>query len=129
TGGPYSFQIKDLASADVLTYGVPKDRSLSPSETNFFTLSGTQGDQVSFLLQSQQRETFRVLTPTGDILSFPATVTLPVTGTYRVLVENFDPLAAAYTLTADLLGNVTVIPPPSTPLTLGATASGDISAP
>src|SRR5262249_3768424 len=115
---PYSFQIKDIASADVLTYGVPIDGSLSPSETNFFTLSGTQGDQVSFNLQSQQRETLRLLAPSGDILlavgaNDPETVTLPLTGTYRVLVEDFDPLAATYTLTADLVGNVPVDPPPS----------------
>lgn len=131
---PYSFQIKDIASADVLTYGVPIDGNLSPSETNFFTLSGTQGDQVSFGLLSQQRETLRLLSPTGDILiatgpGGSTTSTLPLTGTYRVLVENFDPLPATYTLTADLLGNVPVNPPPNTPLTIGDAVSGDISAP
>src|SRR5262249_22679605 len=133
--GPYSFQIKDLASAEALSYGVPINGTLSPgNQTNFFSLTGTQGDQVSFLLQSQQRITFRLLSPTGDFLftvgsGDPTTVTLPVTGTYRVLIEGFDPRDASYTLTADLLGNVPVNPPPSTPLTIGDPVSGDISAP
>src|SRR5262249_20861833 len=99
------------------------------------SLTGTQGDQVSFLLQSQQRITFRLLSPTGDFLftvgsNEPTTLTLPLTGTYRVLVEGFDPQPdASYTLTADRLGNMPITPPPSTPLTIGDPASGDISVP